>query len=154
MKPAKGFKRLTVFTLLANMLILVGIGSSTGFLVLAEFILPITIRDISFSTEASYHQLLVAAALLSLIGQIFLFITLFHQRFLNRIVLVSCGLLFMYAGVFYLTNNFSNDNFSLTGLITAMPFACVSVVLIYNMASRYTRRMQSTPLAEQADVQF
>lgn len=154
MKPAKGFKRLTVFTLLANMLILVGIGNSTGFLVLAELILPITIRDISFSTEASYGQLLVASAVLSFIGQVFLVVSLFNRLFLNRIVLVSCGLLFMYAGIFYLTNNFSNDNFSLTGLITAMPFACVSVVLIYNMASRYTRKLNNGSLAEQADVQF
>lgn len=137
MKAAPGFKKLTIATLLANMFILVGVGNATGFLLIAEIILPGTINNVKFTLNGDYDSLLATAALLSFCGQLFYAGSMFIPKYSHRIVVIGAGMLFTYTGIFYLTDNFSSDNFSIMALITAVPFVCLSLVLLYNMASRY-----------------
>ncbi|NCD69627.1 hypothetical protein [Mucilaginibacter agri] len=133
----KNIKQLIIWALLTNMLILVGLGNGTGFMVIVEAILlPLILKSgLYFALTDSYTQLLPTAALFSLVGQVFLVLGFFKKRGLTQGTLTFIGLLLMYAGLAYLTANAKNDNESLTGLVTAVPFACVSVLLLYHIVS-------------------
>lgn len=137
MPASKTIKQLIIWTLLTNMLILVGLGNGTGFMIIVEAILlPLILKyGLYFTLTNGYTQLLPTAALFSLIGQILLISGFFKSKKLRGAFIILAGIAFMYIGLAYLTINAQNDNESLTGLVTAVPFACVSVLLLYQIVS-------------------
>ncbi len=144
MQANRNIKRMAIWALLTNMLILVGLGNGTGFMIIVEAIfIPLILNDsFYFSLSDTYAQLLPTAAMLSLIGQILLGISLFRKTKLSQALLVITGLLFAYGGLLYLTINAGQDNESLTGLITAVPFVCVSVLILYTTISGYAYKIE------------
>lgn len=144
MQANRNIKRMAIWALLTNMLILVGIGNGTGFMIIVEAIfIPLILNDsFYFSLSDTYAQLLPTAAMLSLMGQILLCISLFRKTKLSQALLVITGLLFTYGGLLYLTINADQDNESLTGLITAVPFVCVSVLILYATISGYAYKLE------------
>lgn len=135
---------MVIWALLTNMLILVGLGNGTGFMIIIEAIfVPLVLNDnFYFSLSDTYAHLLPTAAMLSLIGQILLGISLFKKSKLSLASLVISGLLFAYGGLLYLTVNAGQDNESLTGLITAVPFVCVSVLIIHTIINGYAYKLE------------
>lgn len=144
MQANSNIKRMVIWALLTNILILVSLGNGTGFMILVEAIfIPLILNDnFYFSLSDTYAQLLPTAAILSLIGQILLSISLFRKTKLSQALLVVTGLLFAYGGLLYLTINAGQDNESLTGLITAMPFVCVSVLILYTTIGGYAYKLE------------
>jgi hypothetical protein len=144
MQASKNIKRMVIWALLTNMLILVGLGNGTGFMIIVEAILiPLVLNDsFYFSLSDTYTQLLPTAALLSLIGQILLTISLFRKSSLSQSLLVITGLIFCAGGILYLTINADHDHESLTGMVTAVPFACVTVMIIFNIISSYGYQLE------------
>ena len=144
MQANRNIKRMIIWALLTNMLILVGLGNGTGFMIIVEAIfIPLILNDsFYFSLSDTYAQLLPTAALLSLIGQILLALSLFRKSKLSQALLVITGLLFTYGGLLYLTINAGQDNEALTGLITAVPFICVSVLILYATISSYAYKIE------------
>ncbi|OKS89191.1 hypothetical protein [Mucilaginibacter polytrichastri] len=143
MQNNSNIKRMVTWALLTNMLILVGLGNGTGFMVIVEAILiPLLLNDtFYFSLSDTYAQLLPTAALLSLIGQVLMIISLFRQSKLSQALLIVPGLLCCYGGLLYLTINAGHNNEALTGMITAVPFVCVSALLLYNITSNYAYKL-------------
>lgn len=136
---------MVIWALLTNMLVLVGLGNGTGFMIIVEAIfIPLILNDnFYFSLSDTYTQLLPTAAMLTLIGQLLLGLSLFRKSKLNQTLLVITGLLFTYAGLLYLTINAGHDNESLTGLITAIPFMCVSVLILYTTISGHIYKIEA-----------
>jgi hypothetical protein len=135
---------MVIWALLTNMLILVGLGNGTGFMIIVEAIfIPLILNDnFYFSFSDTYAQLLPTAAMLSLIGQILLVGSLFKKNKLSQALLIITGLVFAYGGLLYLTINAGQDNESLTGLITAVPFICVSVLILYTTIGGYAYKIE------------
>jgi hypothetical protein len=144
MQASKNIKRMVIWALLTNMLILVGLGNGTGFMIIVEAILiPLVLNDsFYFSLSDTYTQLLPTAALLSLIGQVLLAISLFRKNGLSESLLVITGLLFCAGGILYLTINADHDHESLTGMVTALPFICVAALICYTIISSYGYKLE------------
>jgi len=144
MQAIKNIKRMVIWALLTNMLILVGLGNGTGFMIIVEAILiPLVLNDsFYFSLNDTYTQLLPTAALLSLVGQVLLAISLFRKTALSQSLLVIAGLLCCSCGILYLIINADHDHESLTGMVTAVPFACVAVLIFFTIISNYGYKLE------------
>jgi hypothetical protein len=129
----------TICTVVLNFFILVGAGHGLACLGLMELAglfhrFEIGTEDFSLSLSANYDRSLGPAALICLIGQILLLFSLALKMngaiFWTRIV----GLVFLWVGFYYLTNNFfdvTDNTGSQLGFFTGVPFLIISIRLAY-----------------------
>jgi hypothetical protein len=133
-----GFKRLIIWTLVLNLLIIIAAGHGGAFLGLLEiFWLPnfygIGTEDFSFSLTSSYEKTLRFVALLSLVGQIFLIASLIFKEQAKTGWALLFGLLFLWTGFFYLIHDMFFDPTALFGFVTGLPFLIISLILAYKI---------------------
>jgi uncharacterized membrane protein len=125
-------RRLTIWALVANMLILIGAGHGVGPLGLLEiFILtkPSSFVDkLTFSLHESYDHLLLSAMILTCIGQIALVGTLVVNQALLKLVALIIALVLMYIGVLYLSVNMQENTASMMSFVTSIPFLVLSLI--------------------------
>ena len=130
------FKKLTIWTIILNLFIVVAAGHGIGCLGLIEiFWFPqfygIGTEDFSFSLASSFDKTIGLVALLSLIGQVLLVSTLFVKGHLQIFWTQVLGLFLLWTGFFYLAHSFFTDNISQISVVTGLPFLIVSFALAY-----------------------
>lgn len=104
MPLVNGRIRLALFTILANLLIVVGAGHGVGVLGLIElfwFPYDISTEDFIIQLDASYNDGLRVAALLSLTGQAILLVSIVMKNPIPMIV----GLASLWMGFWFLSHN-------------------------------------------------
>src|ERR1700722_10613079 len=112
----RDFRSLTVWTILLNLLIPVGLGHGLAPMGMLEifFLFDILTQNFphydyfSWSLTGAYEQSLGAAALLFSAGQILLFISLVINRKGKRVIILL-ALAVMGAGFYYLIHRFADD---------------------------------------------
>jgi hypothetical protein len=125
------FKKNTIWTIIFSLFIIIAAGHGIAFLGLIEiFWFPsynVGSEDFSFSVESTYDKTLGFVAILSLIGQIVLIISLFLKEQDKRFWTQILGLTFLWIGFFYLTHNLLDDFGSMLGFCSGVPFLISSV---------------------------
>ena len=149
MQP-KFIRSLTMWSILAGMLILTGSANGT-LLIVAEIITPFYPDRITFSLNNFYEELLPAAAVLSLAGQLILACSLLFKGG-PKIIFTMTGLLFCYIGLFYLSSNLIRDNDSQLSLASSTPFLVLSLILIYKMVTGYIRQVTTPDALSQTET--
>lgn len=138
MQP-KFIRIITLWSILANMLILTGSANGT-FLIVAEIVSPFYPDRIVFSLNNFYDELLPVAAVLSLAGQLIVACGLLFRGG-PKIIFTMTGLLFSYIGLFYLSSNLIRDSDAQLSLASSTPFLVLSLILIYKMVTGYIRQV-------------
>lgn len=136
----KNEKKLIIWTIILNLLIIVAAGHGGGFLALIEiFWLPhgywIGTEDFSFSVTSAYDKTLGLTAILSLIGQVALIISLLTKTN-NKSLPIVIGILMLWLGFFYLIRLLFIDSASQVGFVTGLPFLIVSGILLFKIFRR------------------
>jgi hypothetical protein len=122
------YKKLTVATLISNLLIIVGFGHGIAPQVLFEAIVPFNFHDLvlSFSFNYNYENNLFSSAIFSAVGQIALFGSIYFST--NSLKILS--LILLWTGFVYLTHNIlRGDAGSFLGFYSGIPFLVLSVIL-------------------------
>jgi len=127
-------KKLTIWTIVLSVIIIIGAGHGIGFLGLMEiggFInrFKIGTENFSLSLNSSYDNSIFPSALFALLGHLFLFVSLFKKNFLIQIA----GLCFLWISFYYLIHDFISDPAALLGLFTGIPFLIFSGILFYRI---------------------
>jgi hypothetical protein len=140
----KKFRSLTIWTVVLNFFILIGAGHGLASIGLIEVWgifnkFEFNAEYFSFSLTSSYEDSFGPVAILSLTGQIFLLLPLFLKKDSAIIWTRFAGLVFLWAGFYYLTHNiFNNSDSGLSQLsfYTGIPFLMVSIRLAYKTVRR------------------
>lgn len=144
------FKLLTIWTIVLNFFILVGVGHGlvcVGLLDMLWIVATLTGRHInqnlfSFSLTGSYEQSLGAAALLSFLGQVILLIS-FTIKEPGKIRIKLLGISLLWVGYYYLIHNCLEDSASQLSLFSGIPFLISSGLLTYRMIKEKLSSRQS-----------
>lgn len=129
-------KTLIITTIIFNFFIIIFAGHGIGFMGLLEiawmrFSYGIGTEDFSVSLKDSYDKTLGFSAMLSLIGQLILILSLF----IKRKILVIIGISILWIGFIYLIHDlFSEIDYigtspSLYSLLFGIPFLIISIFL-------------------------
>lgn len=134
------FRQLTIWTIITNMLIIVGAGNGL-FIVIYELTLPFHPEEqLALSLNNFFDDLLPAAAVFSLSAQIFLFFSIFFKTGL-KLFFTFLGLTFAVAGLIYLGVNLGRDSDATWALVSAIPFTTLSIILFYKLVTYNIRVM-------------
>jgi hypothetical protein len=130
------FKSWTIWTITLNFFILIGAGhglACIGLIELAGLFYGYRLGEnpLSFSLTNSYEKSMGVSALFSLIGQIFLLLSLLLKKYNTIFWTRIIGLVLLWVGFYYLTHNFSDDPASQLGFFTGLPFMIMSIRLVY-----------------------
>jgi hypothetical protein len=134
------FKSLTIWTIVLNFLVLLGVGHGIVCIGLMEVFSffgiltghPIHDKYFSWSLIGSYDQSIGPATLLTLSGQAFLLLSFFINGS-SKIQFRLLGLLLLWFGYYYLIHNFINNSTSQLSLFSGIPFMISSGLLAYRM---------------------
>jgi hypothetical protein len=125
-------RRLLIWTLISNMLILIGVGHGVGPLGIFEVFglsNPSAFADkLVFSLHETYDHLLLSSLLLTFIGQVGLISTLAFKQPEPKLIVLIISLAFMFVGVLYLSINMQDYSPSMLSFVTSIPFLVLSVI--------------------------
>ena len=133
------FKRLTIWTISLNFLIIIGAGHGIACLGLLEIVglfhkFNIGTENFSFSLTASYDKSLSIAALFAFIGHILLIVSMTSRNYKIIFWTKAVGLIILWLSFYYLTHNLFEDDLSQISFTTGLPFLIVSIILAYKTA--------------------
>jgi hypothetical protein len=134
----KKYLALTCYTLVANLLIIVGAGHGIAPLGLLEiagfrFFYELGTANFSWSLLADYDGSLDAAALFSLAGQLLLAGSFFIKTKKHSTTLIITGLALLWMGFLYLAHNVFNSHAAVVSFTTGIPFLLISGILLYRI---------------------
>jgi hypothetical protein len=135
-------RKLTKWTIILNVLIVVGAGHGIGVLGLIEIVwlLDIIDKGIIISLNVSYDDRLGIAAFISLIGQLTLISSWFIKKNNIKFIVKVLGVIFLWVGLFFLTYRFTTDTAATISLITGIPFLVASILLIVGEVKNFVIR--------------
>jgi hypothetical protein len=123
------YSTLTKGTFISNLLILIGAGHGIAPIIFFEAISLLNFNDFdkSFSLSGDYESTLFAAAVLSLIGQLLLFVA--SLKGMNGLKVIAVMILWI--GFIYLVHTTfkGNDNVAGLSFVTGIPFLVFSIIL-------------------------
>jgi hypothetical protein len=127
-----------IWTVVSNFFIIVGAGHGIACIGVIEFLgisngFRMNADNFSLSMIAPYDKSLGAVALFSLLGQIFLVLSLFFHKNGPVSWLQIPGLVFLWVGFYYLVHNFSQESLSQLGFFCGVPFLVLSIWLGYRI---------------------
>ncbi|MBE9662883.1 hypothetical protein [Mucilaginibacter myungsuensis] len=130
--------KLTIGTIAANGLILIGAGHGVGPLLVLEIIFLTggygSLNELKFSMTGSYNSTITAACLFSFIGTVTLFISLFNVPKLYRVT----GIVSLWVGFIYIVHSFfRGDNIAAFSFWTGTPFLVCSMILFVKTILSY-----------------
>ena len=128
-------KRLLLWTICLQGLILIALGHGGGFLFFLDFFALVDFKE--FFKERNFNPLTLDMAhnigfvvLLSVSGKLFTVIALFIKRKRRFLTLSFIGLIQLWLSYFYLAYNFTTNTAAYTAFITGLPFLILSVLFI------------------------
>ena len=135
------FNRLTIWTIVLSFFIIIGAGHGIACVGLLEIIglfhmFNIGTENFSLSLTASYDKSLLAVALFSLVGHVFLIVSILIKNNMQIFWTKIVGLVFLWIGFYYLTHNIFSDDLSEIGFVTGLPFFIVSIILVIKVAKQ------------------
>lgn len=131
MLKLKTGKKLKIWTIITHALILVGFGHGILFFVLIEiFWFPyFTRKHFSFAFNASFESHLPIVGLTTLLGQVFLTLSLLRQKQTFKIVYHIAGLCLLWLSIIYFTINIEKDTYVHFTTISCIPFLFCTIIV-------------------------
>ncbi|QHT69999.1 hypothetical protein GXP67_26815 [Rhodocytophaga rosea] len=135
----KEYRKLTNWTIVFNLLIVIGAGHGIGILSLIEvFLLPeILVDGLTFSFQSTYEKRLEVAALLSILGQCMLISSYFIKVDAIKLLIKIFSIGILWVGFIYLTYDFTSNSAANLSLITGIPFLIISLLLMVRQSIHF-----------------
>jgi hypothetical protein len=135
----KNINKLTIIIVVLNLLIVIAAGHGFGILGLIElFWFPYNVSKYDIQTSLdSYDKSLPFVALLSLIGQIVLLISLLNSKF--QLALKIIGNILLLLAFYLLSKDLRDDEKSCLSFLTGLPFLITSIGLFILMVNEKSK---------------
>jgi hypothetical protein len=130
-----------ILTIILHSFIILGVGHGIGIMGIIDIAsIPNLIEDYGFTLTGNFSDKIMSIGIISLIGKVFLILSLFTKPKLNKRVYEIVGIALLWVSVYFLTSgNWSFDSSYEIAFWTSIPFLISSLILIFLILTKTER---------------